>query len=344
MICKYDGNKWTLTSDDEDEFFKKEYNLPKNEKIIDPIYDKYNRLWLTTKKGLLLCENGSFRRFMPDIDFSKKTPYSYYSYNTFTPDLYLSCTKGIFHFEQDQFQFCKSVSGWIVYSRTYIDSNNVYYWVLQGASKPYILLKLSNGKWNEFKFEKKFSLPILKMGPNQCLWFIYNRGIGYIDQNNQVVFLPVDRSKIPPRFIFNDVVFTQEGNAWISCIIDVSQLSETKRWDKAGGFLIFWDGKSFTYYDKEDDLPRIRSMYIRDMLVDRKNNLWVITGFPKQDIFATGKTARIVRRSNNSWDIFDQSNGFSARFYTKIFEDSNGRIWIGSSDNGIFLFEYNNSR
>lgn len=341
--CLFDGNKWTCFSDELlNEFCRKEYNLSKKEKIINVIADKVNRIWIETTKGLLLCENGSFRRFMPDLDFSDKSAIYQYSYNIFSPDLYLSCTKGIFHFEKDQFQFCKSVSGWVVYSPVYIDSNSVYFWVFQSVNKPNILLKHSEGKWSEVSFEKKIGLPKLKMGPNQCLWFICPYAIGYIDPKNQVVFLPFDRSKIPIHFFLTDVVFTQDGNAWISCIVDLS--SDVKRWEKAGGLLIFWNGKSFTYYDKKDDLPRIRSMYIRDLLVDRKNNLWVVTGFPMADIFATEKTARVVRRSNNSWDIFDQSNGFSARFYTKIFEDSKGRIWIGSSDNGIFLYEYDNSR
>jgi|GEM_PF-4117935 len=342
--CLFDGNKWTCFSDELlNEFCRKEYNLSKKEKIINIIEDKVNRIWIETTKGLLLCENGSFRRFMPDLDFSDKSAIYQYSYNIFTPDLYLSCTKGIFHFEQDQFQLCKSVPGWVVYMPAYSDSNTVCFWVFQSANKPNILLKLSNGTWNEFKFKKNFGLPKLKMGPGQCLWFVGNLVIGYIDPKNQMVFLPVDQNKMFPSVfyalhIFDEIVFTQKGEAWISSVVNLD--ITVYRWEKAGGFFVYWNGTTLTYYNKEDDLPRLRKMYIRGLLVDKKDNFWVITGFPLIDIFATDKTAAIIRQKNNSWDVFDISNGFTARFYTKIVEDSHGRIWIGSSDNGIFLYEY----
>jgi hypothetical protein len=341
MKCMFDGHSWTFTSR---ESVKMEYNLPDNEKIIDIVFDKYGRLWVTTKKGLLLCESGNFRRFMPDLDFSDKSAISRYSYNMLTPELYLVSTKGIYHFEDDQFRFCKSFPGWVLHNFAYIDSVNACFWVFQTANKPYIFLRYFNGRWSQYIFERKYGLPRIQAGPDYSLWFLWKRRIAYLDKNDHLTYLPVDEKKLQPKTIyashmFDKIVFNSLGEAWISCVIDKD--AGAYRWEKAGGFFISWDGSAIRYYNQEDDLPRLRVMYIRDILSDMHINFWVVTGFPMQDIFATDKTAAIIRKNENSWDIFDVTKGFTARFYTKIFEDSKGQIWIGSSNNGLFLYRYN---
>ena len=86
--------------------------------------------------------------------------------------------------------------------------------------------------------------------------------------------------------------------------------------------------------------------YIRDMLIDKKNNLWIITGRPNDNLFVgmnkyNTSIALIIKKSSDQIEIFDNKNGFNAKaYYNLIFEDSKGRIWIGSPNNGVFMYEY----
>ena len=65
-IFIFDGYSWkNLTK----KTIMEEFNLPRKEIIFKIRRDSLNRIWVETSKGLLLCQNNSYKRYLEDIDF-----------------------------------------------------------------------------------------------------------------------------------------------------------------------------------------------------------------------------------------------------------------------------------
>lgn len=93
------------------------------------------------------------------------------------------------------------------------------------------------------------------------------------------------------------------------------------------GYLMDYDGKNFKEirYSEEQKEHRIRHAFC-----DSKDNIWISTYSGLYEITAQGK----VIKNNNDPNF----PGIRMRF---AFEDSQGRIWAGCRDSGLFRFEKN---
>ncbi len=79
-------------------------------------------------------------------------------------------------------------------------------------------------------------------------------------------------------------------------------------------------GYSSTLYDADNGLPTSDANYI---LSDKNGNIWI------------GGYAGIVQYDGNNFERLDSSDGLTSG--RTIFQDSKGRIWFGTNDNGIVL-------
>lgn len=342
ITYKYDGAIWeNMTL--EHERIKKEYSIPKKEKLRPILRDSLNRIWAESEKGILLCEGNSYKRFFEKTNFAQSA-YKTIFPNTFHVDKFAITDHGIYSYHDEKFTKCREVSKneYFFYLGEDYRNRSWFIKVVKGGfgTKNYFTY-YDGDSWKDFDqmVGSYPSIPSVSFHPDGSLWYIIKHTIAYI-KNDIITKLPVDEEEIPPYFQFDKMVFDTNNNVFISCNIDIEALTTTFRWEKHGGFLIHFDGTKFIYYKDEDKLERLRKTYIRDMIVDSRNNLWIITGFPKKDLYAGEKSSMILKKSGDEIEIFDKSNGFDVRFYTVIFEDSKGRIWVGSSNEGIFMYEY----
>lgn len=317
---KYDGSSWDLSPDWPEHDIRKNFNVSDEESIWKFSTDTLNRTWVETKKGLLLCENGAFIRYLDNIDFSSSDN----SYN----NGYVITNQAIFQFINDEFVKIKDIIKKESYSFKGVDYQNRAWFLKKYKSWTNSICYYHNNSWKDFEFEK-YDDPDLNFQLNGTTWITNSRFIKYIKNDGIITNLFDDdeeRSYFLAKMIFDDsnsVYFVFDGYG-------------------EGSFLIRYDGKQIHFYPNDNDLLKLKNTSIKDVIFDSKNNLWIIAGAKN---FAGNKLTRnigvIIKKSGDSFESFDKSNGFITEYYSAIIEDSLGRIWITSYDDGIFMYEYN---
>ena len=73
---------------------------------------------------------------------------------------------------------------------------------------------------------------------------------------------------------------------------------------------------------------------------EKKGNIWLTSGTVQGVRFEDNKSfiARIT--SPEDVEIFDTEDDLNQSYYNIIFEDSQGRVWFGSTFDGIFMYQY----
>jgi len=70
------------------------------------------------------------------------------------------------------------------------------------------------------------------------------------------------------------------------------------------------------------------SIIAQSLFEDRENRLWVSIG-----------NGMVLRRDNDQWRIFNETNGLPFAYVTSLAEDADGTIWAGSLDDGLYRFD-----
>lgn len=97
------------------------------------------------------------------------------------------------------------------------------------------------------------------------------------------------------------------------------------------------ESSEFSLYNTSKNIEdRISSDYVRCLLMDSQENLWV----------GTENGVNVLWKGENRFEVFQfslsDSTSISGDMVVSIFEDKKGRIWIGTYSNGLNLFEPNN--
>jgi ligand-binding sensor domain-containing protein/signal transduction histidine kinase len=183
------------------------------------------------------------------------------------------------------------------------------------------------------------------------LWFGTQDGLNRFDGYNFKAFKPEPSN---PNSISNgwitDIVEDQDGYLWIG-----TSLAGVNRYDPSNG--------QFTQYrHNEDDPASVNDNHISALLVDTDNRLWVgtLSGLdrfepetasfhhypyvePQQNAEDgnNGNTAAPGANANSFryYPGLVQSNKLSSKIVSQIFQDSLGRLWIGTTDGGLNRFD-----
>jgi ligand-binding sensor domain-containing protein len=95
-------------------------------------------------------------------------------------------------------------------------------------------------------------------------------------------------------------------------------------------------GKMITYQPNEEDVRSLLSNYIVDIFEDNYHQLWI----------ATGKGVSVLKPENPGVEYFFHIPGIAQSLASSVISalavDSSGRIWVGTSGNGIDLFDPDN--
>lgn len=346
-------NKYVITEKEiyhfENSNFDLLLQLGKKEKIFGATEGWDNDLWVLSDNEILKCEKGIVTRYFEGSDVEIKG-----IYHPGLNDCFVISENAIYKLDNETFVEIKEIKKDETYILIHKDSKGRTWFVRNDDSvsdKVSGAVFYMDGKWTE--------LPVAMVhhskyttAPGNRLYFrpdgkVYINGgieIACFDGDSTQI-LPVHITKCPKNFLFSALCFDNSGNIYISCNQSDYVYLKNPNSEGKGGRLIKYTGDDVVYYSNTDDFNKKSSeMYIRDMLVDHRNNLWLATGFPSnydpKGVF--GKNSIIARISNTGIEVFDKTKGFNQALYKgPIYEDSKGRIWIGTYLFGLYMFEYN---
>ncbi len=281
-VYVFDGSSWKNYTE---ETILKEFNIPRKEKIHRFHRDDQNRTWVETSKGLLLCENNNYKRYLEDIDFKDKW--------TFFSDGHVYSASGVYQFIDDEFfKINEKDYENLRFKGTDTQNRNWYTKVDREKGDLYFTISYYiNNTWKDFNFELPYGSnplisPKLHFQPDSTVWVCSGEFIGYIKD------------------------------------------------DVLKEYLL--DGLVIQDYLKENKIARSIKTNINDMQIDSKKNIWLTTGDP-------GKALIIKILPDEDIEIFESESKLPISYFSDIFEDSHKRIWIGTTLNGIFMYQYNDN-
>jgi signal transduction histidine kinase/CheY-like chemotaxis protein len=94
-------------------------------------------------------------------------------------------------------------------------------------------------------------------------------------------------------------------------------------------FLSFYDLKNKEVVDRSGIVPNDLQGTVRDLFLDSREWFWVVTN---DGLWCMDWKNSIARR-------YTQADGFAENRFTTIFEDTQGRIWLGTYSGGLHIFD-----
>lgn len=175
-----------------------------------------------------------------------------------------------------------------------------------------------------------------KPQPNS-LWF-YAGGGAFFFQDNKIIYLPIGKTdsdiqnsvnsaKKLSRFSVYTLLKDSKGNLWFGT--------------QAAGVCCY-DGNSFTWFTEKG----LAGPAVLSIFEDKKGNIWM--GNNGAGLFCyDGKTltnfSQEKKLDNPNFQVSGESVPRTlARIYT-INQDDNGTLWIGTVDNGVWIYDGKNT-
>ena len=128
-------------------------------------------------------------------------------------------------------------------------------------------------------------------------------------------------SEIDPRkkayYFANAIAEDKNGDLWIGTNVGLKKLNRNS-------------GKFYTYTNNLSNSNSLCDNYIKEMHCDRNGNLWIGT---RQGLDCFNPKTRSFEHIN----IFDKNE--PDKSICKIFEDNEGKIWVGTYAKGIFVID-----
>jgi ligand-binding sensor domain-containing protein/signal transduction histidine kinase len=104
-----------------------------------------------------------------------------------------------------------------------------------------------------------------------------------------------------------------------------AQTKDRYLWIGTTGGLLRFDGARFALYNRENT-PAFSDNNIFCLMVSRDNTLWIGT-----------EGGGLIQYRDGAFRSFSSKDGLTNSFVRSVYQDSGGRIWIGT-DNGLFQF------
>ncbi len=164
------------------------------------------------------------------------------------------------------------------------------------------------------------------------LWLGYfNDGLDLFDpQSERTIkrfrFNPSDPLSISSNNIWS-FAEDQDGRIWVA--------------SERNGLNVFRpeDGRFTRYYHIPNDSTSISSNDIVTIFIDKKNNLWVGTESNGLNFYDRNTNSFIRFFHNEKASIRGNNPSINANDVRSLFEDSKGRLWIGTESGGLDLYE-----
>ncbi len=123
------------------------------------------------------------------------------------------------------------------------------------------------------------------------------------------------------------------GKEWSANISAIDEDSEGNLWIGTYSGLYFLDNSHTKLTLRNDIIKGGTSNIIDELIVDSHDNIWV--SLTHQGVILYGSSGQ------RSWYQFDEkdSTSLNGNNITKLYEDSNGRIWIGTNTGGVSRYD-----
>ncbi len=123
----------------------------------------------------------------------------------------------------------------------------------------------------------------------------------------------------------NHIFKDNSGNIWVGHIDGLSKIM----FDKSGNYTV-------SRYSKEGETGKILSdNYVTATFQDQQNRIWILTSSGLNLYNAeTNGFSHFFHKKENSLKIDEGENSF-----TDIYQTHDGRLWVGTSGGGLFLFD-----
>ncbi|NMH88356.1 hybrid sensor histidine kinase/response regulator transcription factor [Flavivirga algicola] len=178
----------------------------------------------------------------------------------------------------------------------------------------------------ELKFSTKKIMDIIELSDNTLIVGTENDGLFHIKGNGDVIKNYVSSKTEENSILHNSIwsLFLDKNNRiWMGYFNSGVAVSD-KLYDK------FLNIKSLPTNDNS-----LRVSSVMGMVEDRSKIIWIATDGGGIDIY-NPKTSLIKHVSSNDKSIY---SGLTSNYIKTLFIDSQGNIWAGSWDSGIFLLK-----
>src|SRR5580700_8726562 len=132
----------------------------------------------------------------------------------------------------------------------------------------------------------------------------------------------------PPLFSYTQRLWQLQDGLPEQVVQAFAQTADRYLWIGTTGGLVRFDGERFLTFDRENT-PAFSDNNVFCLTVARDNTLWI--GM---------EGGGLIRYRGGAFQSFSSKDGLTNAFVRVVYEDSQGRIWVGT-DNGLFQFSAN---
>lgn len=332
------------------------HQMNKKEEIYSAVEGTDDNVWILTSNGILKCNNGIITKYFEELDFGLHPRF----------DGFVLSYNAIYKYENDEFVKIKEVSEDEKYQLINTDREGRTWFVKKDASVSYDGDEITNEMLSSVSFYlegswREIGPPIVNRGlyrwppddqlyfrPDGKVWINGGRFIACFDGDSTKV-LPIQSEEISTHSLFHTLCFDHTGNVYISCDYNNRLHLDSYNQIGVGHALLKFTGEEaeilhpsvFSAID-----GKLSTTRITEMLVDKRNNLWLLTVRHGSIISVTDASVNarsfIAKISEEGIEVFDKKDGIKQKLSKQqIYEDSKGRIWIGSFMQGVVMYEYN---
>lgn len=275
-----------------------------NDLVWSTFIDSKENLWLGTNEGVNLFTNGIFKKFGSDEGL---TDYKIWSFGEdLENNIWIGSDEGLYKITDLSYELYGEYKGRPIDAWSIVEVGKNDYLIgseLQG------ILRFKNGKFRDIKFGDLniHGQSIAFIDKDNNLWVGTETGIySYSINNFRKSIIKYTDLTSPITHILQD----KQGNIYFGTYSDGT---------------IKYDGKSFIKYKEENGDQN--SIYY--CIIDSENRMWAATSY---GIKIVDKDSVFTPKG------FEWMEGSSI---LNLIEDSNGYIWAGSFENGLFCFNSN---
>jgi ligand-binding sensor domain-containing protein len=127
-----------------------------------------------------------------------------------------------------------------------------------------------------------------------------------------------------PRFSYTQRLWQMQDGLPEQVVQAFAQTADRYLWIGTTGGLVRFDGDRFLTFDRENT-PAFSDNNVFCLTVSRDNALWI--GM---------EGGGLIRYRDRTFHSFSSNNGLTNAFVRVVYEDSRGRIWVGT-DSGLFV-------